>query len=83
MKLPMLGGAYQGRSVNVSSQQCINFFYEKGVDGESLVSTPGASVFNSDYSGEVRGGIEYNGLAYFVIGNTLYEFTAAGVGTSR
>lgn len=83
MQLPIMGGAYTGRSSNVFSQQCVNLFYEKGADGECLVGTPGASLFNGESSGEVRGGVAYNNLAYFVIGNTLYEFNSSGTRTSR
>ena len=83
MKLPFLGGSYEGRSTNIASQTMINYFYEKNVDGESLVSTPGATVFKDLGSGEVRGGLEYNDLAYFVMGNTLYEVNSAGTSTSR
>ena len=83
MKIPFLGGAYEGRSSNVSPETCINLFYEKGVNGEALVGTAGAAAFNTTGSGEVRGGIAYNDLAYFVIGNTFYELNAAGTATSR
>lgn len=83
MKLPFLGGAYEGRSPNVSPQTCINWYYEKGKDGESLVGTPGSTLFVDLGVGEVRGGIQYSGLAYFVMGNTLYEVNAAGAATSR
>ena len=83
MKVPFLGGAYEGRSPNVSPQTCINWFYEKGKDGESLVGTPGSTLFVDLGSGEVRGGIQYNSLAYFVMGNTLYEVNSAGTKTSR
>ena len=83
MKIPFLGGAYEGRSSNVSPETCINLFYEKGQSGESLVGTAGAAAFNTTGSGEVRGGIAYNDLAYFVIGNTLYELNSAGTATSR
>jgi len=82
MKLPFLGGAYEGRSSNVSPETCINLFYEPG-QADSLVSTPGASTLNSTYSETVRGGIEYNGKAYFVIGDTLVECTTGGTVTSR
>jgi len=82
MKIPFLGGAYEGRSSNVSPETCINLFYESG-QGDSLVSTPGASTLNSTYTSPVRGGIEYNGLAYFVIGNALVECTTAGAVTTR
>ncbi len=83
MKLPLIGGSYEGRSTNVAAQTMLNYFFEKNIDGESLVSTPGATVFKDLGTGEVRGGIAYNDLAYFVMGNTLYEITAAGVSTSR
>lgn len=83
MKVPFLGGAYEGRSPNVSPQTCINWFYEKGKDGECLVGTPGATEFVDLGSGEVRGGISYNDKAYFVLGNTLYEVNSSGTATSR
>ena len=83
MEVPILGGAYEGRSSNVSPQQCINLFFEKSMDGESLVGTPGSTVFSNIGGGEVRGGIEYSGNAYFVVGNTLYEVNSAGTATSR
>lgn len=83
MKIPLIGGAYEGRSPNISPETCINWFAEKGSGGESLTSTPGATLFSALGSGEVRGGIEYNGRAYFVRGNTLYEVNSAGTATSR
>ena len=83
MKIPFLGGAYEGRSSNVAPQSCINWYYEKGKDGECLVGTPGATLFVDLGSQEVRGGIQYNGFAYFVMGSTLYEVNAAGTATSR
>ena len=86
MKIPFLGGAYEGRSSNVSPETCINLFYEKGSGGEALVGTAGSTVHTAGTSTkeeEVRGGIAYNGKAYFVIGNTLYEVNSAGTGTSR
>ena len=83
MIIPFLGGSYEGRSPNVASQSMINYFYEKNVDGESIVSTPGSTVLVTPKVGEVRGGIEYNGKAYFVIGNTFYEVNSAGTATSR
>jgi hypothetical protein len=76
MKIPFLGGAYEGRSSNVSPETCINLFYEKGVNGEALVGTPGSTVLTSGSDTEVapvRGGIAYNNKAYFVIGNSFYE----------
>jgi len=83
LKIPFLGGAYEGRSSNVSPETCINLFYEKGVSGESIVGTAGAVSLVIPTFAEVRGGIAYNELAYFVIGNTFYEVTSAGTATSR
>lgn len=82
MEIPFIGGAYEGRSSNSSPQVCYNLYKETGNGYDTLVGVYGASAFNSSYSGEVRGGIAYNSKAYFVIGNTLYEFNSAGTGTS-
>ena len=83
MQIPLMGGANEGRSPNISPEICINWFYEKGTGGESLVSTHGATVFATLTGGEVRGGIEFNDNAFFVCGNTLYEITSNGTATSR
>jgi hypothetical protein len=81
--VPFLGGAYEGRSSNVSPETCINLFYESGVSGEALIGTAGSAVLVTPAVGEVRGGIAYNDLAYFVVGNTFYEIDSAGNSTSR
>jgi len=82
MKLNLLGGV-EGRSTDVSPEQCINLYYEKGESGASLVNTAGSTEFVDLGNGEVRGGIEYNSLAWFVAGATLYSVTSGGVATSR
>ncbi len=58
MKIPFLGGAYEGRSSNVSPETCMNLFYEKGKNGESLVGTAGDTLFSSPAVGEVRGTVD-------------------------
>lgn len=83
MRIPFVGGAYEGRSSNVSPETCINLFYEKGVSGESLVGTAGSTIHVTPTFAEVRGGIAYNEKAYFVVGNTFYEVNSAGTATSR
>ena len=83
MKIPFLGGSYEGRSSNVASQRMINYFYEKNKDGESIVSAPGCTTLVTPKVAEVRGAIEYNDKAYFVVGNTFYEVNSAGTATSR
>jgi hypothetical protein len=82
LKIPFLGGAYQGRSTNVAPETCINLFYEKGKSGECLVGTAGATVLNTPKFGEVRGGIAYNGKAYFVVADTFYEILQSGTRTN-
>ncbi len=83
MEVPLVGGSEAGRSSNISPAIAINWFPEIGKNGASLVSTHGCTTFVNPKTGEVRGGIEYNSLAYFVIGNTLYEINSAGTATSR
>lgn len=83
MIFPFIGGAYEGRSSNVAPETCLNLFIEKGKSGESLVGTAGSATLVTPKFGEVRGGIAYNELAYFVVGDTLYEINSAGTSTSR
>ena len=84
MKLPLVGGSYEGRSTNITPEVCLNWFPETATNGEvSLVSTPGCTTLVTPAAGEVRGGIEYNGKAYFVVGSTLYEVISSGTATSR
>ena len=82
MKLRLLGGT-EGRSTNVSPEKAINLYYEQGEFGEALVNTPGSTEFVDLGNGEVRGAIEYNELAYFVCGSTLYEVNSSGTAVSR
>jgi len=83
LEIPFIGGSYEGRSSNVSPETCLNLFYEKGKSGESLVGTAGSTLHVTPKFGEVRGGIAYNELAYFVVSDTLYEVNSAGTATSR
>ena len=83
MKVPLTGGANEGRSTNIAPEIALNWFYEKTGNGDSLVSTPGCTTLVTPTTGEVRGGIEYNGKAYFVVGSTLYEINSSGTATSR
>jgi hypothetical protein len=84
MEIGLVGGHDQGRSSNITPSQSINWFVETNKGGQpSLVSTHGCTALVTPTTGEVRGGIEYNGLAYFVIGNTLYEINTTGAATSR
>jgi len=84
MEIALVGGHGEGRSSNLAPSQAIGWFLENAKDGTpSLVSTHGCTTLVTPQAGEVRGGIEYNGLAYFVVGGNLYEIDAAGTATSR
>jgi len=63
MKVPFLGGAYHSRSSDVSSQECVNLYYEPPPDGEkhdgSLIGTDGGLVFaNSTRPSTYPGGAD-------------------------
>lgn len=80
MKIPFLGGAYEGRSTSVASETCVNFFYEKGAGGECLVGSHGYELvlgLETHFVPEVeiRGGIVYNDKAYIVRGNSFGTLT--------
>jgi hypothetical protein len=83
MEVPLVGGNYKGRSPNIAPEVCLNWFSEPQTYGNSLVSVPGSTVLVTPFAGEVRGGIEYNNKAYFVIKDRLYEVSATGVATHR
>ena len=78
MKIPLASGSYQGRSTNISPEKALNWFLEETQNGPSLVSTPGSTTLCTPLASEVRGGIDYNGKAYFVIGAMFYEVKSDG-----
>lgn len=82
MKVRLLGGV-EGRSTNVAPEKAINLYYEQQTNGEQLVSTPGVVEWSDFGDGEVRGSIDYNGNAWFVVGNKLYEVDANSGSTLR
>ena len=83
MIIPLTSGATAGRSSNISPEVLRNWFIEKTAGGESVVGTHGSTVLTTPVADEVRGGIEYNGKAYFVVGTGFYEVTSDGTATSR
>lgn len=87
MKLNLVGGSYQMRSIPLDAQRSVNLFAvadQEGAEPSALYGTPGLSLFSTAGSGPIRG--EYaaaNGRAFAVSGNTLYEIDGAGTATSR
>lgn len=84
MKVPLVGGAYEGRSTNLTPEVCINWYAERYQDNTwGLVSTPGATLLAQPRQAQVRGGIAYNGKAYFVIGDGFFEINSSGKSTLK
>jgi hypothetical protein len=90
MRIPLLGGAYEGISTNTSSQEAINFFYEPPAPGEghlgAMIPVHGATLFDTlANAGDIRGMIyEPQGqLLYVVSDNDLYSVTSGAVETAR
>lgn len=90
MRVPLLGGAYEGISTDTSAQESINFFFEKPAPGEqhqgALLPVHGASLFvTCPNNGVIRAEL-YNpvdNLLYVISNNVLYEITNLGNITSR
>jgi len=82
MDIPFVGGSYQGRSKNINSQRCINWFptadKEGGKREVSLLNTPGLTEYH-DFSvaAPVRALRVMGDNLYAVVGATLYELTPA------
>lgn len=90
MRIPLLGGSYEGISTNTSSQECINFYYEPPAPGEShlgaLLPVHGTTLFATlANTGDIRGGL-YNpidNLLYVVSDDDFYEITSGASATDR
>lgn len=86
MRVLLLGGAYQSRSLIASAQKCINLFPESNVgDPQAPVPithypTPGLNLFSSSYT--IRGVRQLyratNGTLYAVIGPDVYHIADTG-----
>lgn len=93
MKFGFCGPAYQGQAASANAQALINWYLEtsEAPNAKSqfqLLPTPGSKVFATLANIGVRGVFTTNPQtsaerAFAVAGNTLYELSSAGVGTSR
>lgn len=83
MRIPFVGPTYAGRSSNIDSSRCINFFPELGSpDSKSvsaLIGTFGTSLFCNAGTGPIRGTRPFNGGLFFVRGSSLYSVDISGV----
>jgi len=87
MKTPFVGGSYQGRSKDINSQRCINFYpmvdKEGGKSVVQLHGTPGlVDFYDLGSNAEVRNCHVLGIYLYAVIGTTLYEIDSDGNATA-
>ena len=86
MEINFVGGAYQGRSLNLNAQVCQNLYpvldNEGGKKVIALMNTPGLVEFASLGTGEVRGTHVMGSYLYAVRGNTVYRVDSAGTATA-
>lgn len=86
-QIPFVGAAYESKSKDQSTQQCINWYLEQGPDGTpvALMPTPGLTSFSTPggTSDSTRALFEHKGVLYGVVADTLYSFDSAGSSTSR
>jgi len=78
MRLPLVGGAYKGRSVDASPEDCINLFVDISGEKGSLVNVPGSVEFAQLPEGEVRGLHRFGSHVYAVCGTNLYKVASNG-----
>lgn len=88
MKIGLIGGSYQQRSLPFDAQRTVNLypiFDEQGKEVASLYGTPGLSLFgNANITGGCRNCFaSSNGRAFLVIGLNLVEVDSAGIATLR
>lgn len=85
MRVGLVGGSYQDRSLAFDAQRSINLFpalHESGEDGSALFGTPGLEEFCDISTGPIRGEFTAsNGRSFAVSGSRFYEITSGGVGT--
>lgn len=87
MKINLVGGSNQERSLPLDSERTINLYAVSspgGKESSALYGTMGLSLFSTCGVGAVRGGYaSSNGRVFFVSSSGLYELTSAGVSTLR
>ena len=81
--IPMVGGAYEARSVNINAQRCINLYPEMEGEGgknvAALIGTPGTKEFTDlGTSGPVMGLHSDSQQAYAVSDNKFFTISPSG-----
>jgi len=86
--MSIVGPSYSLQTRKAAVQRAVNLMLravepgnEKG--GYYLQQTPGLTLFGTTLGAEIRGAYKAGSRLFVVAGNTLYEVSSAGVGTSR
>lgn len=87
MRIPIIGGSYKGRSVNINPQQTVNFYpvldMQGGKHTKALIGTPGLVEFcDLGTEVEIRNMIVMGDYLYAVGGTTLYKIDSDGSETA-
>lgn len=76
MDLPIVGPSYHGISPDLDDQRTVNFYLEQDPYGKrpnALIGTPGLRLKCTCGLGPIRGGIDFDGNAYFASGNQVWK----------
>lgn len=85
MRLPFVGGSNPSRSYRVSRERLLNGLVELDPSGKfdrMCFCRPGLTIFAGLGAAGTRGGIEWGGNAYAVVGGDVKKITSAGVITT-
>jgi hypothetical protein len=87
MKIPIVGGSYQGRVKDINSQRCVNMFPSVDPNGKEVLSlqgTPGLKEWwDFSNTAPIRALHTFNDRLFIIIGNALFEITITnGIFTS-
>lgn len=85
MKVPILSGIYADINADLGQSYPVNMIpviEPNGIDDGYLRPSEGIKVLNAATGGLDRGGINWGGIHYRVIGTNLYSIDAAGALTS-
>lgn len=87
MKINFLNQYFKTRASDNNASDLVNMYLEEDKDqGKHNVTaypTPGKTVWNNESGSVVRGGINHEGVAYFVVDDTFYSYDSSGVRTSK
>lgn len=79
MRIPFIGGPYEGRNPALDTQQLINFYIEGDPEDtrspKYAVPTPGLTLVGQIANAQGRAIYQYAGQLWAVVGSTVYQVT--------